>query len=350
MNQFLKEIEEQPVALTETLRYYQSNQGTECLKRIVALWRTGKFQKIVFTGMGSSCFIAHAASGLLNNSNITSFAVNAGEMLHYQSSLLGSSSLLVCISQSGESYEIVKMLEKVPSFIPVIAVTNEPESTLAKHAHEVLLSKAGKEEMTSTKTYVSTYLAAYILSLALTGKLNKSAYTSVQITIDGVSGLLANRNTWLSKAVEIIAHAPFVQLIGRGPVFATAQQSALMMMEATRNPASALLGGEFRHGPMEMIKSGSRVVIFAPYGKTYKQSITAARDVLAFEANVLLVTDHPAVLSHEHLLTIEIPAVNEALFAITSVIPIQLIVNQWSLEEENVPGNFTRGAKITAIE
>lgn len=50
------------------------------------------------------------------------------------------------------------------------------------------------------------------------------------------------------KAIELIDGSTFVQLIGRGPVFAAASQSALMFMEAAHTPASALLGGEFRHG------------------------------------------------------------------------------------------------------
>jgi glutamine---fructose-6-phosphate transaminase (isomerizing) len=350
MNKFLNEIEEQPTALKETLNYYQNGNGIESLKRVIALWKTGKFKKILFTGMGSSYFISYAATCLFNNHNIPSFAINAGELLHYQPSLTDSSTLLVCISQSGESYEIVKILEKIPSQVTIIAICNESESTLAKKTHVTLLSKAGKEEMTSTKTYISTYLVTYILSLAIVDQFNETATIDIEKTIDIVSDLLKNKNTWLSEAVKTIAHAPFVQLVGRGPVFATTQQCALMLMEATRNPASALLGGEFRHGPMEMIKNDSRVIIFAPLGTTYNQSITATNDVLKFGAKVLLITNQNPKIKDENLYTIEIPAVNEPLFAITSVIPVQLIVNQWSLEEKNEPGNFTRGAKVTAIE
>jgi glutamine---fructose-6-phosphate transaminase (isomerizing) len=350
MNKFLKEIEEQPHALEETLSFYKDGLGSKSLNKVVGLWKTGKYNKIIFTGMGSSYFISYAASCLFNSNNITSFAINAGELLHYQASLFDSSSLFVLISQSGESYEIVRILKTLPSQVTVVAICNEEESTLAKGACEVLLSKAGREEMTSTKTFITTYLVAYILSLALVDKFNETAIPAIVKTMVVVSGLLKNRDKWLGEAVKTIAHAPFVQLVGRGPVFASTQQSALMMMEVTRNPASALLGGEFRHGPMEMIKSGSRVVIFAPYGTTYDQSVTAAADVLKFGAKVLLITDHHPAFASDHMYVLEIPAINEPLFAITSIIPMQLIVNQWSLEEKNEPGNFTRGAKITAIE
>jgi glutamine---fructose-6-phosphate transaminase (isomerizing) len=349
MNKFINEIEEQPSALKNTLAYYQTN-GHDQLNKVVALWESGKFERILFTGMGSSYFISYAATCLFNSQKITSFAINAGELLHYQPMLLDKKTLLVCVSQSGESFEIVKILEKISSDITVVAITNEANSTLAKKATVSLLSMAGKEDMTSTKTYISTYLVVYILSLAFSKNFNKTSISEIEKATDVVAGLLNNRNKWLTDAVKTIAHVPFVQLVGRGPVFATTQQCALMFMEAVRNPASALLGGEFRHGPMEMIKEGSRVVIFAPKGTTYEQCITATRDVLKFGAKVLLITDQVSTIKNDNLFTIEIPSVNEALFAITSVIPMQLIVNQWSIEAKNEPGNFMRGAKVTSIE
>ncbi len=350
MNRFLNEIEQQPQALKDTLQYYSEGKGKECLDRVVTLWQSGRYDKIIFTGMGSSYFISNAATSLLNSSKINSFAINAGELLHYQFQLLSKKTLLVCISQSGESYEIVKILEQLPADVTVIAICNEPESILVKKADETLLSIAGKEDMTSTKTFITSYLVMYILSLALREKLDSTSFTEMQATNKSVSDLINTRNNWLADAVKTIAHVPFVQLVARGPVFATAQQSALMLMEATRNPASALLGGEFRHGPMEMIKEGSRVVIFAPGGKTYDQNLSATADVLAFGAKVLLITDQVPAIIHENLFSITIPGVNEELFAIASIIPMQLLVNQWSVEEKNEPGSFKRGAKVTSIE
>jgi glucosamine--fructose-6-phosphate aminotransferase (isomerizing) len=342
MNRFLKEIEEQPGALKDTLQYYIEGEGRERVQRVAMLWQSGQYEKIIFTGMGSSYFISYAATCLLNCNKINSFAINAGELLHYQFPLLDKKILLVCISQSGESFEIVKIMEQVPPNITVIAISNEPESTLVKKAQVSLLSIAGKEEMTTTKTFITSYLVTYILSLALSERLDSTSFAEMETTIQFVSYVLNDRNKWLSDAVRTIAHAPFVQLVARGPVFATAQQSALMLMEATRNPAAALLGGEFRHGPMEMIKDGSRVVIFAPGGKTYTQNLTATSDVLKFGAKVLLITDQVPDLNHENLFSIIIPCVNEELFAISSIIPMQLIVNQWSIEEKNEPGNLTR--------
>ena len=320
------------------------------MENIVSLWRSGKYEKIIFTGMGSSYFVSYAATSLLNRRGVASFAINAGELLHYQFSLLNSKTLLVCISQSGESYEIVKLLEQLPQEVTVIGISNEVGSTLVRKATESLLCKAGKEDMTSTKTFITTYLCVYLLALAFDGKWNEQSAREIEKVVETVQGLLDSRQQWLGEAVKTIAHTGFVQLIGRGSTLAAVKQSALMCMEATRNPAAGILGGEFRHGPMEMVKEGFRAVVFAPSGNTSEQSITAVADILKFGGKVLLISHQKSSVEHAGLCNIVIPCENEELFAIPGIIPMQLIVNQWSIEEGNTPGDFTRGAKVTAIE
>ena len=108
------------------------------------------------------------ASTILNNYGIPAQAINAGELIHYQLPVIESGTLLICISQSGESFEIVRIMESIPKGVTCIRICNEPDSTLARLSHLVLLSKAGKEYMTSTKTYTATALVIHNL-LTVTG-------------------------------------------------------------------------------------------------------------------------------------------------------------------------------------
>lgn len=113
MNQFIKEIQEQPEMLERTLGYYHSREGKERLDAVCTLWTTGDYDKIVLTGMGSSCFVSQAAAIMMTAYNIPAFAINAGELLHFQSSVLTERTLLVAISQSGESYEVIELLKQL---------------------------------------------------------------------------------------------------------------------------------------------------------------------------------------------------------------------------------------------
>lgn len=156
---------------------------------------------------------------------------------------------------------------------------------------------------------------------------------------------------YLSRSVAFLSGHPFVQVIGRGTVFASVAQTALMFMEATKTPASALLGGEFRHGPLEMVGPGFICIIYShSRSGVYRQSIRLVADVLSFNGKVILVSDISSGIESVNLLEINVHCGDPDLFAIPSIVPVQLIVNAWAEEMELVPGSFTHGAKVTSIE
>ena len=349
MNKFFKEISEQPQALLNTFEYYINDKGADTLEAIRNLWESGQWKKILFTGMVSSFFISQAAATLLTSNGIPAFVVNTGELLHSQYPILDTKTLLVCISQSGESYEIVQLLHKKISSTTVIGITNEHNSTLAKQATHTLLCQAGTEEMTSTKTFTATYLVTYLLSLYLTRK--QIDQTVGRILAEEVERLITSSARYLIPSLTLLGESPFVQLIGRGTDYASAAQSALMLMEATKTPASALLGGEFRHGPFEMVDKKFIGILFAhSQSATYQQSIKQSKEILDFGGKVILMTDIPSRIENSDFLEVQIRCMQSELFVIPAIIPIQLMVNAWAEEKGLIPGNFTHGAKVTLIE
>lgn len=349
MAQFFQEIQEQPQALLQTAAFYESAEGKSILSQISELWNSGKYTHILLTGMGSSYFIANATASLLNSYQIPAYALNAGELLHYQNSLISHKSLIICISQSGESYEVIKLIEKLPSNITILSICNEKDSSLVRYSRYSLLCKAGKEEKTSTKTFITCYQVAYLLAMKLG---NKEVDSNPWHTLSATIEKMVNGDTpWMPKAIKLIDGSTFVQLIGRGPVFAAASQGALMFMEATHTPASALLGGEFRHGPIEMVKKGFIAILLAhSQSETYEQSLSLVKDILKFEGKVIFITDSNSMFENENLCTITIPCTNAELFAIPSIVPVQLLINTWATKCRIVPGEFIHGAKVTSIE
>jgi glucosamine--fructose-6-phosphate aminotransferase (isomerizing) len=350
MNKFLKEIFEQPAALKNTLNYYLQGEGLTQLEKVSGIWKQGRFSHVLFTGMGSSFFAPQSASCLLSSYGIPSHTVNTGELLHYHHSTIRKDSLLTFVSQSGESYEVVKMLEKISGRATCIGISNEKESTLARKSEVILLTHAGAEEMTSTKTYVSTLLVLTIFSKVLAGKWETDSIPALKAAIEAVETLINDQKEWLAPAVEFLGRPQFVQVIGRGPSFSSVLQGALMFMEASRNPAAGMYGGEFRHGPMEMAKKGFRAVVFAPLGDTYNQGIRLAEDITKFGGRVLLITNDRIKLSNPDIHPVHIPCHDEYLFPIPAIVPLQFIVNQWAVDTGSEPGNFTMGAKITTTE
>jgi glucosamine--fructose-6-phosphate aminotransferase (isomerizing) len=350
MNKFLAEILEQPDAMEKALRHYLSSEGQKSLNRIRQTIDKYKIGQIIFTGMGSSYFASHAASCLFNELKMHSFAMNASELLHYNFSLFERETLLVCISQSGESYEVQEMIKKLPSSVHCVGIVNEENSTLAHHADVALFCKAGREEMTSTKTYVSTSLVSFISGWSLSGNWKDEASNRINRLISSSKLLLTNYDPWVNDMLTFLGDIQTIQIIARGPSFSTACQSALMFKEATRIPATGILGGEFRHGPMEMVAEGFKAILFAAKGNTLMQSMKMAEDICKYGGRVLLITNEKLQFQTEKLMQIHIDEPDEYLFSIQSIIPVQLFIDSYAKSKGFEAGSFSRGAKVTVVE
>jgi len=350
MNTFFSEILEQPTALKNTLEFYTDLEGKGTLENIRRIFKEKEFEYIIFTGMGSSYFTSYAVSNLFNSFGMKSFVINTSELLHYNFSVLNDKTLLVCISQSGESYEIKEILKIIPSNVFCIGITNEENSTLAEISSIVLLSKAGKEDMTSTKTYVSTSLVSFIMGWLLAGKWNDDKINLIKNLIENIKTGLSDYNSRIIEILKFLGEIPFLQIIARGPSYSSALQSALMFKEGARTPSAGILGGEFRHGPMEMVQEGFKSILFAPNGKTISQSIQMAKDIAGFSGKVLLITNINPGFSNNNIRILNIPESNEYLFSINSIIPIQLLVDCFAKSKGFEAGRFIYGAKITEEE
>ncbi|MDR3627569.1 MAG: SIS domain-containing protein [Ignavibacteriaceae bacterium] len=351
MNKFLTEILGQPKSLKLTLDYYLSEAGENRLNDIKKLLHKEEFKQIIFTGMGSSYFSSYAASCLFNNLGIHAYVINTSELLYYHSSLITEKTLVICISQSGESFEVVKLIKELPSNFICIGVTNEEQSFLSKNAKESLLSRAGKEEMTSTKTFTSLNLVLFILGWYIADKWGKDKINEISKVITNVEMILDGREKLVNDLSAFLGDLEYIQFIGRGPSYANVQQSELMFKEAAKLPSAVTLGGEFRHGPMEMVSDGFKSVLFAADGTTYNQNIKMATDIAKYDGKVILITNKDPKLSDKNIKVVSIKQTSdEYLFTIQSIIPVQLMVLNIALSKGLEPGNFIHGGKVTVIE
>ena len=352
MTQFLEEILQQPQALTDTATYYYTADGADAITALTRRLRTAR--RIVATGMGSSYFLAQALASMLAERGIAVVALNAGELLHYNIGVIDSDTLLIAISQSGESYETVKVLQqlRLRGVTPLVAsITNCPDSTLAHASDIVLPTVAGNEDKTSTKTFITAYQVMCMIASALDGI--DIPDTVWEETAKSVAEILATRNQLLPAMLDTLGNATYIQYIARGPLMASASQSALMTMEASHTAASALYGGEFRHGPLEMVGDGFTAVVLAhSASSTFSQIAKLVNDILDFGGRVLLVSDSAdAMAQRERLTVVTAPCATPELFAIPAIIPVQLAIEAWAREAKGItPGEFTHGNKVTAVE
>ena len=162
-NPYLQNILEQPAALQ---RWLDSTDSVDyaAFQHIRAQLSSGKFQRVILTGMGSSYHASHSILLPLLNQGIPALLLETSELLHYAPTLCAPGSLLVVVSQSGRSAEVVRLLEQVQPGTTVIGVTNTADSPLARHAQVLLHLHAGDEFSVSCKTYLNTLAALVFLA------------------------------------------------------------------------------------------------------------------------------------------------------------------------------------------
>jgi len=349
MNAFLKEILEQPDALKNALDYYKT-EGKNLLDNLKETLKNENFEQVIFTGMGSNYFTSFAAANLFNNAGIISHVINASELLHYNFPVLHKRTLLFCLSQSGESYEIVELQKKLPKTVTCVGISNEANSTLAQKADITFLSYAGPEYTTSTKTYVSIQLIVYIIGWALSGQWEKDKIDAINNMIVSFQSDLEYYQNKIDDVLDFMGDLSSLHLIARGPGYSTVMQSSLMLKETLKVATTGYLGGEFRHGPMEIVKEGFKSIIFAPEGKTYEQSIKMAKDISGYGGKVLLFTNKDIYLADNNIMVLPINVKDEYLFSIESIIPVQLFIDFYAKRKGFEAGSFARGGKVTAVE
>ena len=166
---FIAEISGQPDALRRAAGGVSAQADT--LERVAA---TAQDRTIVFTGMGSSYDACYPAVTELAQAGATAVMLDAAELLHFRTAMLGSRTILVAVSQSGESAEVVRAVREVrarPAEQPhVVAVTNGGTNTLASLADLALDTNAGQEAGPSTMTFAASLVLVAAVGRAMMGR------------------------------------------------------------------------------------------------------------------------------------------------------------------------------------
>lgn len=231
--------------------------------------------------------------------------------------------LVVGISQSGQSPDIVAVLEEGKrQGRPTIAITNDGSSPLAAAADHVVELHAERERsVAATKTYTAQLAVMMLFAAALSG--DKQRLVEIQQLPDAMAKTLEGTAT-LAQRAERYRYMEECVVIGRGYNYATAFELGLKLKELTYVMASSYSSADFRHGPIATIDSGMPVFLVAPQDATYGDMLELAKDLKKREAELLIISEEQQILD---LATTQLPlpaAVPEWLNPITAILPGQV--------------------------
>ena len=168
-NAYVEDILDQPGALSRTISSFM-NMVFDDLDPFARQLRSGKLRRVVLTGMGSSYHAFHPLFLGLVRHGLDVQMIETSELIHHATGLISADTLIVLASQSGQSAEVLQLLEQTPQEFPLIGITNTAESPLAARARAFLLTQAGNEYSVSCKTYITALAAMALLEKLLAGE------------------------------------------------------------------------------------------------------------------------------------------------------------------------------------
>ena len=338
---YLEDILQQPAALQQTLA---SLQPSPKLLSLGQQLREHKFGAVILTGMGSSYHVLHPVCIQLVESGITAMMVETSELVHYQSHLFTPQNLIVAVSQSGESAEMVRLLAANKGRSRLIGVTNTHGSSLARESDAAILMRAGEEFSVSCKTYVTSLLALKWLGDSLTGRHLESSKIELALAIPAVHGYLQQWEKHVESFSAYMKNARHFFLVGRGPSLAAVGTGALIVKESDRFHAEGMSSAAFRHGPLEMLSPEMFVLVFLGDHKTADLNRRLVDDISQQNGHAVLVSEQAEVDA------CRLPASSSAIRPILEILPIQMITLALAVAAGREPGRFEFATKITTTE
>ncbi len=338
---YFRDLMDQPAALEATLAGLEASPA---LHAMASRLRGGEFDRVVLTGMGSSYHALHPLNLELIGHRLTALMEETSELVHYKSRFFDRRTLFIVVSQSGQSAEVVRMLEVNQGRASIIAVTNTPESPLARQADVMVLTKAGSEFSVSCKTYVSALVAlTWLGHLLCSHSLEKSRMELDQAPA-AAERYLSRWEDHVASLVEKLRGVRHLFLAGRGASLATVGTGGLIVKESDHFHAEGMSCAAFRHGPFEMLSPETFVLVFAGHESTRALNAGLVRDIVKHGGRSELVSED--ALSEVFRLPVAPPDVRPIL----EILPVQMITLALGVQDGREPGNLELGSKITTVE
>lgn len=339
----IKEIHEQGMAIKNTLL------EKENIEKIISKIK-GKINRICFVACGTSFHASLTGKYLIESMvGIPTDVVLASEF-RYSANALNKNTLVISISQSGETADTLKALRKANESSKTLAIVNVLGSSATREANYVIYTKAGPEMgVAATKTYLSQLICIYLFAAILGNdvKLLKGLKEIPKY----IEEVLLDEDK-IKEIAKKYKDAEDFFFIGRGLSYPTALEGALKLKEITYIHGEGYAAGELKHGPLALIDNDVPVVVVVPPGDSYDKTISNLEEVKARGAKILAIgpcgDDFIQEEAEDSFCINE--DINEIIAPLIYVIPLQLLSYYISVERGLDPDKPKNLAKCVTVE
>ena len=330
----LKEIYEQPQAIADTIGERARGERLDLEEIGLSEVEIQNLRRMVILGCGTAYH-----SGVVGRYVIEEWARIpcepdiASEWI-YRNPVLSKDTLVVGISQSGESRDTVQAVRLArEGGAPTVAITNLMGTQITREVDRVLYTRAGLETaVAASKTFTAQVTIFYLLALKLAQVRKTLPQAEIEALLAEVQSLPAKAATYLDgdHPIEEIAQRhyqkPFFLYLGRHIGLPVALEGALKLKEISYIPTEAYSAGEMKHGPIALLDEETPVVVVATDSDVYDKVVSNIQEVRARGAEVVAIaTDGNEDIQHHADDVVYVPRTHPYLQAALAVIPLQLL-------------------------
>lgn len=293
----LKEIFEQPQAIIDTLTALVTCNAEETTFHTHLDFKNT--QHILILACGTSYYAGLSAKYWFERIARIPVSVEIASEFRYREPVLPAHTLVIAISQSGETIDTLEALKLAQTMTPdLLAIVNVSESSIARLATHVLCTSAGPEiGVASTKAYTAQLAVLSVLALQAAHDKKTLSETEIHTYIHELQHLPRLMNDILARhgdfqnASQLLYQAQSVLYLGRGLQYPAALEGALKLKELSYIHAEGYPAGELKHGPIALIDQQTPVVVLVPHDMWYEKTLSNIEQVLLRGAHVLCITD-----------------------------------------------------------
>ena len=329
-----KEIYEQPEAVMNTINGRIG--GDDVLDNIFGLGSSdlfAKVQRIQIVACGTSLHAGRVAANWLSAIADLPCQVDYASEYRYRNPHVDKNSLLITISQSGETADTLAALRyaKEKDYLASVGVCNVPTRSLARESDFVMFTNAGPEiGVASTKAFTTQLAALMLLTLSLAKSRNLNPMLRTRM-VNGLRALPEVINETLELKDQIVEIAPDIAnkenalFLGRGIFYPVAKEGALKLKEISYIHAEAYPAGELKHGPLALIDDQMPVIATAPESEIAEKLISNLEEVKARGGILFVFADPSVTMDVKNGALISMPKCDFLLTPIIYTIPLQIL-------------------------
>ncbi|MCX8094070.1 MAG: glutamine--fructose-6-phosphate transaminase (isomerizing) [Candidatus Goldbacteria bacterium] len=330
----LKEIMEEPQAFEDTLMGKFDERYGNIKFENIDIMKLKSIENIRIIACGTSYHAAYVAKYLFEKWTGINTQIEIGSEIRYANPVLGEKTLIIIISQSGETIDTIEAFKNIKNNAYYsIAIVNVVGSTLSRMLHGVIYTHAGPEiGVAATKTFISQLAVLYLLALCIAKLKNKINIKDIKNSLrilrkipSLIKQILSNRRQIEKIAEKYYNHKDFLYY-GRNINYPIALEGALKLKEISYIHAEGYPAGEMKHGPIALVDEKVPNVFIAPQNSLYEKVINNIEEIKARNGIIIALTNRSNnEMEKKANDIIYIPDIEEDFYPLLAIIPLQLL-------------------------